>query len=67
VSDHVLRPVHGLLEWLVPEDTGQNLSFLTVTATEKTLIKYEREFRVLNVTSRYSCIIFPHKITNTFS
>jgi len=39
MSDHVLCPVHGLLqwcEWLVPEDTGETLGVLTVpvTATE---------------------------------
>jgi hypothetical protein len=34
VSDHVLRPEHGLLqrcEWLVPVDSGQTLGVLTVS------------------------------------
>jgi len=36
VSDHVLRPVHGLqewCEWLVPVDTGETLDIFAVTVT----------------------------------
>ena len=36
MSDHVLRPVHGLLEWcewLVPVDTGETLYIFVVTVT----------------------------------
>jgi len=45
VSDHVLRPVHGLLqwcEWLVPIDTGETLSVLTVPVTDT-------EYHCLNI------------------
>ena len=31
------------------------------------LLKYETEIPVHNVTSRYSCAIFPHTTTNTFT
>ena len=71
MSDNLLRPVHGLLEWcewLVLDDMGETLSILTVpvTATEYHCLKYETVFPVLNVTSHYFVII-PHTNTNTFS
>jgi len=38
MSDHVLRPVHGLLEWcewLVPVDTGYVLNIVTVSVNRR--------------------------------
>jgi hypothetical protein len=54
VPDHVLSPVHGLLErreWLVPVDTGYPLYIFAVTVTSYTALLpagncYEFKFAV---------------------